>query len=218
MNVDKINKEGEKKGGTGFSRSRVNHLINCTRKHPALFKIMLFFLDLSIRRPMIRFISQNYDGSLVGVEIGTYEGENAYNMLKHLSIKHLYCVDPYLQYDEYDDSFFEPSAIGENVVFAFETAQKHLSRFADKVTFIKEMSEGAVDKISMMVDFVYIDGNHSYSYVKQDIEQYFPKVKVGGVIGGHDIWINDVKRAVFEFAEKRELRVYVKHPDWWMIK
>lgn len=139
-------------------------------------------------------------------------------MLKHLTIKRLYCVDPYLHYDDYDDSFFEPLSKGENVVFAFETVKKHLSRFADTVTFIKETSETAVDKIPMKVDFVYIDGNHSYLYVKQDIEQYFPRVKVGGVIGGHDIWIDDVKRAVFEFARENELRTYVTYPDWWLIK
>jgi hypothetical protein len=67
---DKMNGE-ENKESAGFFRRRLNHLINYTRKHPALFKIVLFFLDLRIRRPMIRFVYLNYDGDLIGVEIGT---------------------------------------------------------------------------------------------------------------------------------------------------
>lgn len=61
----------ENKESAGFFRRRLNHLINYTRKHSLLFKIVLFFLDLRIRRPMIRFVYLNYDGDLIGVEIGT---------------------------------------------------------------------------------------------------------------------------------------------------
>ena len=67
---DKMNKK-ENKESAGLFRRRLNHLINYTRKHPVLFKIVLFFLDLRIRRPMVRFVYLNYDGDLIGVEIGT---------------------------------------------------------------------------------------------------------------------------------------------------
>lgn len=36
------------------------------------------------------------------------------------------------------------------------------------------------------VDFIYIDGDHSYSQVKRDLRDYFPKIKKGGIIAGHD--------------------------------
>lgn len=35
-------------------------------------------------------------------------------------------------------------------------------------------------------DFVYIDGDHSYKGAKSDLRNYYPKVKRGGVIAGHD--------------------------------
>ena len=35
-------------------------------------------------------------------------------------------------------------------------------------------------------DAVFIDGNHSYEYVKQDLENYSKKVKSGGIIALHD--------------------------------
>lgn len=50
--------------------------------------------------------------------------------------------------------------------------------------------------------FVYIDGNHTYDFVKDDILHWLPKVKKGGYIGGHDIdnveWPG-VRQAVTEF-------------------
>jgi hypothetical protein len=33
-------------------------------------------------------------------------------------------------------------------------------------------------------DWIYIDGNHLYEFVKQDLESYFPKIKSGGIVAG----------------------------------
>jgi predicted O-methyltransferase YrrM len=41
------------------------------------------------------------------------------------------------------------------------------------------------------IDFIYIDGDHSYNAVKQDLEMYLPKLKDNGIIGGHDYSKND---------------------------
>jgi hypothetical protein len=35
-------------------------------------------------------------------------------------------------------------------------------------------------------DWVYIDSNHTYEAVKEDLEMWLPKVKNGGYICGHD--------------------------------
>nr|MDJ0636632.1 class I SAM-dependent methyltransferase [Xenococcaceae cyanobacterium MO_188.B29] len=54
-------------------------------------------------------------------------------------------------------------------------------------------------------DWVYIDGNHLYEYVKKDIELSFRKTKIGGYITGDDYieggwWKGGVKKAVDEYA------------------
>ena len=36
-------------------------------------------------------------------------------------------------------------------------------------------------------DAVFIDGNHSYEYVKKDLENYLPKVREGGIVALHDV-------------------------------
>lgn len=47
------------------------------------------------------------------------------------------------------------------------------------------------------VDFVFIDGDHSYEGCKRDIEAWLPKVKDGGILSGHDYaWCEAVRNAV----------------------
>lgn len=199
-------------GNVGFFRKKLEDIIDFIRQFKTLRKMMLFVFDFRIRRPMIKYVSQNLDDDLIAVEIGSFEGENAKNMLLHLPIKHLYLIDPYLHYSGYRHSS------GENIPKAFDIAQKRLSKFKDKITFIKKLSEQAVDDVADKLDFVYIDGNHNYKYVKKDIQLYYPKLKKGSIIGGHDIWGAGVQKAVIEFSKQNDLEVHVKYPDWWVVK
>ena len=52
------------------------------------------------------------------------------------------------------------------------------------------------------LDFVFIDAGHDYGSVMADLVAWTPKVKVGGVIAGHDYeWHEGVMRAVDEFFD-----------------
>lgn len=65
------------------------------------------------------------------------------------------------------------------------------------------------------LDFVYIDADHRYETSKADIKAWFPKVRKGGIISGHDYikdyYVNNVIfgvwKAVDEFAEKNGYKV-----------
>ena len=61
--------------------------------------------------------------------------------------------------------------------------------------------------INNSFDFVFIDADHSYKGAVLDIRHWYPKVKVGGWIGGHDYGhprIGEVKKAVDEvFTEDK---------------
>lgn len=156
------------------------------------------------------YVKQNYKHDLVGVEIGVNRGKNAFNMLSTLSIKTLYLVDPYSLNGLYGERNARK-----------DIAVKKLSGFKDKTVFIYKTSEEAIKDIPGNLDFVYIDGNHDYEFVKQDIELYYPKVKDGGVLGGDDFSIRcrGVVRAVTEFLNKNNLDVcYGDSTDWWVVK
>jgi predicted O-methyltransferase YrrM len=47
----------------------------------------------------------------------------------------------------------------------------------------------AAKKIDKQLDFVYIDGLHDFKSVIDDIAAWYPLVRKGGVVGGHDFTI-----------------------------
>ena len=64
--------------------------------------------------------------------------------------------------------------------------------------------DDAVDLFDdLSLDFVYVDGEHSYEAVSKDISDWWPKISPGGVLAGHDY--NDDNpgsiRAVDEHAQ-----------------
>jgi len=169
-----------------------------------------------IPRPSILFIKgKNISKSeLMGVEIGVYGGENVKSILKILPIKKIYLIDPYEKYENYKEDALN------NVE---QKAHKKLIKYKEKIIWIKKRSIDALKDIPNELDFVYIDGNHSYNFVKKDMKEYYKKLKIGGVLAGHDIEngieLNDgVTRAFVEFVSENHLKPYILYPDWWIVK
>ena len=102
----------------------------------------------------------------------------------------------------------------------FLLAKENLRRFKNKVEFIRKKSSEASELIPKDLDFIYIDGNHTYDFVKKDIQLYYPKVRKNGVIGGHDFAVDflGICKAVLEFANDNDLELHGRIRDWWIIK
>ena len=196
-----------------------------------LHRLLDFLDDLQYRipslykiSPMIELIyNKNIDNKeLTGVEIGTFRGINAHTILAFLNIKKLYLIDPYLQYDDYVEAWIpEHSQTDFNEDYAI--AKKRLSKSKDKIRFIKMKADEAIMLSGLIpdnLDFVYIDGNHAYEYVKKDIELYYPKIKQGGILGGDnfEVEFKGVPRAVLEFVDKTGHKLYGADKDWWIVK
>jgi len=110
----------------------------------------------------------------------------------------LYLIDPYEPY--LDKDTFITKEMQENF---FDIACMNLRYFKENFVFIKDFSENAVDLIPDELDFVYIDADHNHEGVKKDLELYFPKVRVGEIIGGHDFSYDfpGIPKAVLEFVD-----------------
>jgi len=159
-------------------------------------------------RPMISFIKSQNKQNLIGVEIGTYKGKNAKLILDNLDIKQLYCIDPWIDN--------ELKVNGKSIL---EETNQRLKTY-NNAWIIVEKSDNAVRYIQELVDFIYIDGNHSYMQVKKDLIHYYPKLKKHGIIGGHDFYASEmgVVQAVIEFALENNLTLYGDVIDWWFKK
>ena len=164
-------------------------------------------------RPMINAIKKNHEKDrLVGLEIGVARGLNAFNILNVLNIEKLYLVDPYEPYIEKGQEFYR----GHSKKSMF----RRMKPFGKKIIFIQKSSYKAVDDVIEKLDFVYMDGDHSYELVKRDLEEYYPKLKTGGFFGGHDYSLDypEVIKAIGEFANKLNLKLFNEDRDWWIIK
>jgi len=179
-----------------------------------LYKTDVIPIDL---RPSFIFMKKRFDEKLlIGAEIGVERGRNSKCILKELNIEKLYLIDPWENYDEIEVNWSHMNNNYRHVQRIFENDKR--------VRIIKDLSENAVNHIEKdSLDFVYIDGNHSYKYVYQDLELWFNRVKEGGVIAGHDVFLNDgvlggVLDAVKDFCYKNNIYFYVEHPDWYFKK
>ena len=154
-------------------------------------------------------------GDISGAEIGVRYGENAEYLLDVLDINRLYLIDPYDAYEEYQEDWNN-----EMMTEAERIAQMKLGN-TDAGRFVKKYSDDAIADLPDNLDFVYIDGNHEYEYVKNDLSNYYPVVKKGGILAGHDYtksWPGVVE-AVNEFTHERGLEVTKDlWGDWFIQK
>lgn len=115
-----------------------------------------------------------------------------------------------------------------NTSNGLEDAERRFdAKFKDHKIVVKVKMKSA-DALNMFenesIDFIYIDGNHQYNFVKQDIENYFSKIKPGGIIAGHDYdiyqstpHVRGVKIAVDKFFKTPPLNIYAD-TSWVYIK
>jgi hypothetical protein len=128
---------------------------------------------------MIKYVRDNHNSNsgLIGAEIGVKGANNSINILKNLNMNCLYLVDAFKKYNGYKywDKDYE------------SIAKRKLKKYGDEAVLMVDFSSNAVKQFQDgFFDFIYIDANHMFKHVKQDIELWYPKVKNGGVFGGHD--------------------------------
>ena len=129
-----------------------------------------------------------------GIEVGTFKGELSKEVLTMWNGT-LYMLDVWRPLgDEYVDS--SNHANFEQGVF--RDAMNNIQGLEDRGVMIRATSEVGADIFANeSLDFAYIDANHAYAFVKQDIALWWPKVKKGGWLCGHDYikmdWWNDPK-------------------------
>jgi len=115
------------------------------------------------------------------VEIGCYTGESTSIWCQNF--KKVFAIDPWLSGKGYDANDVASQTMSDDVESSFDTKLRPYSNF----TKMKMFSYDAISNFEeRSLDFVYIDGEHTYKGVKLDISLYLPKIKNGGFIGGHD--------------------------------
>lgn len=144
-------------------------------------------LEISLNRQGLAklFAELNFiDGAEIGVEQGEYSEVLARN---NPQLKCLYLIDAWTAYKGYRDHVSQSKLDG--FLKKVQERMAALEKPGEMKRFVitKEFSVDAAKKLQDgCLDFVYIDSNHELSHVVADIAAWSPKVRVGGIVAGHD--------------------------------
>ena len=162
---------------------------------------------------------------LVGAEVGVCTGETSELLLRGLPNLHLYLVDPWREPVPGTD--YWKTRAGDSTMTqgmfddVLERTALRTAFAAHRRAIVPCESTEAAALIPNGLDFVFVDGDHSYSGVMQDLQTWWPRVAESGILTGHDYGnpnFPDVKRAVDEFAAKHGLSVRVGADSVWFYE
>ena len=154
------------------------------------------------------------EGLIFGAEIGVFAGKMSKRLLDRRNLV-LYMVDNWKALPRYGVT---QEMQDENRAKAREVANGggwilHM----DSVEAAGYVANGALD-------FVFIDADHSYEGVKRDITAWLPKLKMGGLMSGHD-YANpgepcgmEVKKAVDEWAASYGVQIDLGKDSTWFAR
>ena len=126
----------------------------------------------------------NEYGCQEGAEIGVFKGVFSRTLLEKWSGT-LWMIDPWRPFG--DDEGYIDSSNHRNHETAYLQAMQNLEGFEQRSFMLRGLSSDLVGRFANEeLDFVYIDGNHAYDFVKFDISAWWQKVKPGGWLMGHD--------------------------------
>lgn len=133
----------------------------------------------------------------VCAEIGVFRGDFSEFMLK-MDPSKLYLVDPWVSIMDIPARWHaidqgELDLIKQNVVNKFSSD--------NRVEIIEKYSIDALDDFEdSSFDWIYLDANHSYSFIQQDLENWWTKLKTGGTMCGNAYQDDDAQIRLLDFG------------------
>ena len=145
------------------------------------------------REDLLRFLPEN----AVVAEIGVANGDFSAQILEQSNPKRLYLIDPWAHQGD-DDYQEDPNNVSQ--VEADKRCEAVQCRFSSEIergqiVIIRELATVASQQFTNnYFDWVYIDAMHTYQAVSDDLHKYWPKIKPGGILLGHDYANNEGSR------------------------
>lgn len=138
-----------------------------------------------------------------GAEIGVYKGEFS-EIIAKSGLK-LYSVDPWRIYKDFNNPRGQ-ARLDEQ----YENCKKLLSKYKNVEIIRKTSMEAVEDFEDESLDFVYIDANHDFRYVAEDLTEWTKKVKKGGIVSGHDYFYTKTGTNDVHWHVAHVLNAYLK--------
>jgi hypothetical protein len=147
----------------------------------------------------------------IGVEIGCMDGYSTAHILEATQRLLLTSIDPFI-----------PDSMSPNLIGQKQRFLANVEPWKNRLTLIEDYSQNVVLKFSTALDFLWIDGDHTYPAVARDFSQWVPFLNVGGVLAMHDSRMfryGDPKRANFHPGPSQVAmdEVYGKPERWELL-
>tara|TARA_B100001778_G_scaffold330827_1_gene334002 strand:- start:27252 stop:27875 length:624 start_codon:yes stop_codon:yes gene_type:complete len=140
------------------------------------------------------------DKPFIGVELGTYRAELAELLLKHRPLLELYMIDTWRIDVSLGGNDPTPLLSEEHYAEIFMDAARRIAPYLDRAHIIKTTTNQAVNLFGEgFFDFAFIDADHAYHAVFDDIRLWLPKIQSSGFISGHDYWSWSGTRSAVKF-------------------
>jgi hypothetical protein len=172
-----------------------------------------------------------------GAEIGVAHGKFSEKWIPSSPLAKVFLIDPWKEYGagEYLDGNNQLQSEQDR---RFKMVCEKMAKYGDRVQIMRmESIEASKQFPNDFFDFLYIDANHQYQYVKTDLQIWYPKMRAGGVFAGHDynnsvgnrknrfgeLSLCGVKSAVDEFCASLGIEVKVTGgtrripPSWYFV-
>lgn len=146
-------------------------------------------------------------------EVGIGFGTHALQVLKNTDVTRLYLVDPMKNYpnDNFSRDIMSHDAEipGNNFNEMASLIAEKLEPYKERYTWFRKESLTVTNEEipNKSLDCVFVDGDHTYSGVFNDLNFWWEKVRVGGQLLGDDYWLDSVAAAVKTFSELKGLTV-----------
>ena len=115
---------------------------------------------------------------------------------------HLWCIDTW--------------NYGKCTERMLETFRQNIIGQEDRVTILQMTTHEAAQELTeTLFDMVFIDACHDYDFVRQDILDYRPLVKPGGLLCGHDYKTPGSKFGVNQAVDELILGFHRCGRIWW---
>jgi len=158
------------------------------------------------------YIKRMKGDNITGVEIGTCRAESTAYLLEECpNIKKLYTLDPFAEFTDW------VGTIKQEIQDKWKAiAEKNLAPYGDRVEMLQIYSADAVNFdgfFAESLDFVFIDGDHSYEGVLADLQGFYPFLRKGGIFAGHDYQMTSVRNALLQFRSDAKITIPINRVD-----
>lgn len=173
------------------------------------------YLMPTTRQDLLQFMPKK----AVVAEIGVATGEFSKYILHHTDPRSLHLIDPWERQEaaNYTD---DPNNVAQEEADRRHAAVVSLFAVAIGRGALHVHRNYSVEASAQFpdghFDWIFIDGNHTYEAVRDDLRAWAPKIKPDGIILGHDFANTDWTRSV-HFGVVEAVQEFCRDTEWSML-